>query len=119
MKTLLNLITLIIVILISNQPSFAQGTHSGQAVKNSAQASASVSKGAAHSIAASSQVASAVIAIPFMALGASGAVSAKVGEDLWDAANKPAGRPLEITDETISAGPPPDEVINVNGKNTF
>lgn len=91
--------------------SFAQGTHSGQAVKHSVAASSHAGQSAVHSVAAVGRVVSGVVAIPLMSAGAAGAVSADMGEALWDAANAPAGGPLELTDETITVGPPPDKAV--------
>lgn len=89
----------------------AESTHAEEAVKKSAQASGNASASAAHSIAATGQVTSAASAIPLKAVGSVGAVSAKAGESLSNVANAPIGKPLEVTDEVITAGPPPSEAI--------
>ncbi len=90
---------------------FANGTHSGQAISQAFRASGHASKSLGHSIAAGGQAVSAVAAVPFLAVGASGGVSTQIGHDLHDAAIAPVGEPLEITDEIITVGPPPDLAI--------
>ena len=100
-----------LVVVASFSPVFAQDkTHSGQAVNNSAKASGHASGSAAHSIAASGQVTSAVLAVPLSMGGAalvtSGAVSMGVAHDSMKAATAPIGTPLVITDETITVIPP-------------
>ncbi len=89
----------------------ATTTHAEEALKHTGQASGNASASAAHSIAATGQVTSAVSAVPLKISGAVGAVSNKAGDALIDAANTPIGKPLVVTDETISAGPPPSEAI--------
>ncbi len=98
------------VIIIPN--GFAGDSHSGQAISQAFRASGHASKSFGHSIVGSGQAVSAVAAVPFLAVGASGAVSNQIGHDLLDAAMAPAGELLEITDETITIGPPPDLAIN-------
>lgn len=89
----------------------ADSTHAEEAVKKSAQASGNASASAAHSIAATGQITSAASAIPLKVVGSVGAVSAKAGESLSNIANAPIGTPLVITDEVITAGPPPSEAM--------
>ncbi len=91
--------------------SYAEGTHAGEAVKESVKASGAASKGSAHAIAASGQATSAASAAPLLIGGSAGAVSGKIGNDLMQSASQPIGKPLAITDEAITAGPPPDQVL--------
>jgi hypothetical protein len=90
--------------------TFAQDSHAGQAVKNGLTASGHASASAAHSVAASGQVTSAVSAMPLlsagMVMGSGGAVSAEAGRDSLKAATAPIGTPLAITDEAITVMPP-------------
>lgn len=85
-------------------------THAGRAVNEAVQSSGHASASAAHSIAASGQVTSAILAVPLSVggavLGSAGAVSAGAARDLMRAATSPIGTPLEITDEVISVIPP-------------
>jgi hypothetical protein len=88
-------------------PALAQDTtHAGQAVENGVAASGHTSASAAHSIAASGQLTSGALAVPFLAsgavMGSAGAGSAAVGRDALRAATAPIGTPLPITDETIT-----------------
>jgi len=48
---------------------------------------------------------SAVAAVPLMAIGASGAVVGEIGEELWESVT--SDDPFDISDEIITAGPPP------------
>ncbi len=91
--------------------SFAEGTHAGEAVKESVKASGAASKGSMHSIAASGQVTSAVSAVPLLVGGSVGAVSGKAGSELMQSASQPIGKPLEVTEEAVTVGPPPDQVL--------
>lgn len=105
-KTFISLIVLTFCLIISSY-SFAGSTHSGQALKDSGQASYHASKSAAHAIVASGQVVSAATAVPFAIGGSLGAVSNEIANDLLDAATAP----LEITDQTVTVGPPPGEAL--------
>ena len=90
-------------------------TESGQAVRQGVTASGNAIGSAAHSIAASGQVTSAVAAVP---LASGGAVSAATGAGSTAAAKasaRAAGQPLEIGDETITAMPPPDQALKSKG----
>lgn len=112
MKQLFKLIMASIIMIITiNSQAFAQGTHAGKAIKNASAAGSHASQSAAHSIAATGQVVSGIIAVPLMSAGAVGGVSARMGEELRDAANAPATGPLEISDETVTTGPAPDQAI--------
>jgi hypothetical protein len=94
-------------------------THAGHAVTEAVQASGHASASAAHSIAASGQVTSAVSALPLsvggVALGSAGAVSAGAARDSMRAATAPIGTPLEITDEAITVIPP-NEALKAKSK---
>lgn len=91
--------------------AFAGDTHSGQAVEESAQTGSHASASAAHGIVASGQVTSAASAVPLAIGGSAAAVTTEIAKDLMDAATAPVGTPLEITDESVTAGPPPDEAL--------
>ena len=93
--------------------SFAGDTHSGQAVEQTSKAGSHASASAAHSIAGSGQVTSAASAVPLAIAGSAGAVSTQIAKDLMKAATAPIGTPLEITDESIIAGPPPNKALKV------
>ncbi len=107
-KTLKLISITAIMILTTCTLSIAQGTHSGQAANHSGAAGSHASKSLAHSIAASGQAVSAAGAIPLMSAGA---VSTDMGNALWDAATTPVDGPLEITEETVTVGPPPDKAL--------
>lgn len=64
-------------------------THSGNAV--------------AHTSVAAVKLVSGAVAAPLMVSGEVGKASGRMGEALWEEANTP----LPVTDEVITAGPPP------------
>lgn len=100
-----------LVCILFGSTVYADNTHAEEAVKKSAQASGNASASAAHSIAASGQVTSAALAVPLTVVGSVGAVSAKTGDALSKAASAPIGTPLVVTDEVVTAGPPPSEAM--------
>ena len=81
-----------------------------QAVKAGGRASGNASASAAHSLVATGQLVSGVLAVPVLASGASavgaGGSAVRAGASLMDAASRPIGAPLPITDETLSIVPP-------------
>lgn len=97
------------VILSAN--AFGADTHIGRAVGESGKAASHGSAASTHAIVGSGQVTSAASAVPLAVSGAAGAVSSEIAKDLMDAATAPAGAPLEITDESVTAGPPPNEAL--------
>jgi hypothetical protein len=104
-------VALVVLALCMCSYSFAEGTYAGEAVKESVKASGAASKGSMHSIAASGQVTSAVSAVPLLVGGSVGAVSGKAGSELMQSASQPIGKPLEVTEEAVTVGPPPDQVL--------
>lgn len=107
MKKKMVIVSAMLVSLFFSQQAMAQGSaqHSGQAVGHSALA-------AGHSAVGTAKLTSAAVAIPLVAVGAVGAVSAEMGKGLMKAANKPIGEPLEISDETLTVGPSPDRAVH-------
>ena len=104
-------IAAISVVMLFSVNSFGADTHSGQAIEEASKAGSHGSAASAHAIVGSGQVTSAASAVPLAIGGSAGAVSNEMAKDLMDAANAPIGTPLEITDEPITAGPPPDEAL--------
>lgn len=111
MKNLfLNITGLLAISLVStNVLAAGPFEHSSQASKNSAQA-------IGHSSVAGVKVVSGVVAIPLTIAGEVGRVSKETGNALWENVNQPIGEPLEITDEIITAGPSPEDVIRFQEK---
>lgn len=97
-------------LMTGGQVVAGEGTDAGQAVQESAQASAHTSASAAHAIVASGKVTSAASAVPLSVggavLGSAGAVSAGAAQDSIQAATAPIGTPLAVTDESITTMPP-------------
>ena len=99
-------------VLAHSGATFAGGlAQSGHAIQEGRLASGLASGSAAHAISASGQVSSAVSAVPLASAGevfaATGAGSTAAAQESARASNQA----LEITDETITAMPPPNEVL--------
>lgn len=104
-------LSLAVAVLIQSGHAFAgDDTHGGQAVSNAVQASGHASASAAHSVAASGQVTSAASAMPLSIGGAvlisGGVASVGAAHGSMKAATSPVGKPLKITDESITVTPP-------------
>lgn len=84
--------------------------HADQAVQAGRRTSGNASASAGHSLAATGQLASGVIATPILASGVvavgAGSAAVQAGSSLMGAATRPVGKPLPVTDETISVLPP-------------
>jgi hypothetical protein len=84
--------------------------NAAQAVDNGVKGSGHASASAAHSIAASGQVTSGMLAVPMLASGAvagsAGGASANAGAISLNAASMPIGTPLVVSDESITVMPP-------------
>ena len=108
MKTVLG--TLALALLLPCGAAFADESLSGQAIRESIQASGHASAAAGNAIAASGRAVLGLSAVPLAiggsVLGTAGAVSGAAAGELARAANAPIGTPLEITDETITVMPP-------------
>jgi hypothetical protein len=111
MKNIKVLVISALFIMLFSVNLFAVDTHSGKAVEEAFKASGHASGSAAHSIAGSGQVTSAASAIPLAIGGSVGAVSTEIAKELINAATAPVGAPLEISDESVTAGPPPDQAL--------
>jgi hypothetical protein len=102
--------SILLIAMVCNQALAQSTTNAGQAAKDGVAASGHASASAAHSVAASGQVTSAILAVPLLsgaaALGSASAVSATAGRDSLRAATAPIGTPLEISDESITVMPP-------------
>lgn len=81
-----------------------------QAAKAGGRASGNAAASAGHSLTATGQLASGVIATPLLASGAVavgvGSAAVQAGGSLMNAATSPIGTPLPVTDETVSIIPP-------------
>ena len=99
--------SLLFMVGISTQ-CLAGESYSGQAICESAKASSHAGRAAAYGIAASGQAVSAAAAAPFAVAGSAGMVCTHVADALMDAASGC----LPVTDQSITAGPPPDEALH-------
>ena len=107
MKATKHLIALTALLALSSQSAFAQGSarHFSQAVDHSV-------KAVGHSVVAGTKLSAGVIAVPLTVSATAGQASNQAAAELWDYAEMPIGTPLPITDETVTAGPSPDQAIN-------
>ncbi len=108
-KTTAILSTVILTGLVATQTAQAQA---GGSVQHASQASGHSARAVGHSVAGTTKLVSGVVAVPLIAIGASGQASQQAGESLWDIANEPIGTPLPVTEETVTAGPSPARAIN-------
>ena len=108
-RSVLAIVSAITLILSVN--SFGADTHSGQALEDAGKAVSHGSSSAGHALIGSGQVTSAASAVPLAVGGSAGAVATEIANDLMEAATAPIGTPLEITDESVTVGPPPDEAL--------
>ena len=81
-----------------------------KAVKTCGLASGNAAASAGHSLVATGQLASGVVATPLLASGAIavgvGSAAVQAGGSLMNAATHPIGTPLPVTEETVSIIPP-------------
>jgi len=87
--------------------------------QNASKASKHSVKALGYGTASTAQVASAVIAVPVLAVGSVGVVSYAVGESLLNAASVTTDttdkcEPLEISERTVTADQPPQQILNPN-----
>lgn len=87
----------------------------GGSVQHVSQASAHAAASVAHAAVAGVQVSVGVAAVPLMVSGEAGELVGNVGQQLWDDAQTPIGKPLTITGETYRSAPPPDEAMATTG----
>lgn len=99
------------VLLFPVFPVAAQSSlqHSSQALTHSLEA-------IGHSMVAGTKLVSGVAAVPLKASAAVGQLSGEMGDALWDAANAPISRPLPITEDVITIGPPPGDALRNGGQ---
>jgi len=94
------------VAILVSMPVAAGGAsyHLSQALANSMEALAQATVGGL-------KLVSGAIAVPLMVGGEIGKVSGQAGDELWEEANTPIGKPLVITDDVVTAGPAPAEAM--------
>jgi hypothetical protein len=105
--------TAVLICVLSLCVNSAMATPAEQiqkAVKTGGQASSNAAASAGHSLLATGQLASGVVATPLLASGAIavgvGGAAVQAGSSLMNAATHPIGTPLPVTEETISIIPP-------------
>ncbi|MBI2994459.1 MAG: hypothetical protein HYY48_09850 [Gammaproteobacteria bacterium] len=113
MKQSTSMITGFAITAMISMPVAAGGAsyHLSQALANSMEALAQTTVGGLKLISGS-------IALPLMMGGEIGKVSGQVGDELWEEANTPIGKPLVITDDIVTAGPAPAEAMKSKEEET-
>lgn len=106
MKQIKSVTVAALILLISISPAIAGGSasHFSQGTHHSTQA-------AGHSVAMSGKAVAGSVALPLAVVGMVGKISGQVSNDLWDIANRPVGRPLPISKETLTIGRSPKEAL--------
>lgn len=82
----------------------------GGPVHQSAQAIGYSGQAMGNSVTAGARLSAGVVALPLKAVGALGQGIGHAGDDLWNAASW--DRPLPLTEEHLTIGPPPNQAIN-------
>lgn len=77
--------------------------HMGQSLDHSTQA-------LAHTSTAGMQLASGIIAVPFLFVGEIGQASGEIGDALWEVSTEP----LPVTDKVLTIGPSPEQAMADN-----
>jgi len=102
----LNLVTITALILMSINSAHAKG-----ASENASTASKHTLLAGKHSMKATGQIASGVVAVPLIVVGSVGAVTLSAGASLMESAKGATSEPLEISDVVITADRSPAEVM--------
>ena len=82
-------------------------SYAGEAARHSAQSLEHSTQAIGHISVGTVKAASGIVAIPFGAVGKAGELSGQAGDGMWEFANEP----LEISDEIITVGPTPADMI--------
>jgi len=109
-RIIMKKITLTLAVLLSAITG-GQQAMAGGSMQHASQASAHSVQASGHAALASAQLTSAAVAIPLQLVGAVGAVSGHAGDALMQQANDDFTKPLNVSDETVTAGPPPSEAL--------
>lgn len=111
MKNKLIISSVLFVSTLAVQPAMAENSvqHSGRASEHGFQS-------LGHASVAGSKLIFGAVAVPLSVAGAAGHVSGQMGGALWDAANAPIGKPLPVTDETVTVGPSPKQAVTGKGE---
>lgn len=113
MGKIVALINVAFFLFTSGAVTIAQ-TSDNPAAEHASQTSAHGSQSVMHAIMGTGKVVSAASSVPFAAAGSAGAVSTDIASESNKAASLPVGEPLEIAEETVSAGLPPDQELQNN-----
>lgn len=106
MRKLIALTGLCTALFFAPLQANAQGSvnHSAQASEHSAQATGHVIVGGVKGVAS-------VAAVPLVVSGAIGHSADQAGQAMADFADMPIGKPLPITEKTVTAGPAPSQAL--------
>jgi len=107
MNKLLLTSTVLISLLNVSGSAMAEGSvqHFGQSAQHVTQSATHSAKAVGNAAVGATKLVSGVVAIPFKGLEAVGSLSETVGDFLWE--NASGNAELEISEETVTAGPAP------------
>ena len=110
-----------VFVLATNTATANPAGHATEAARAGLRASGNAAASAGHSLAATGQLASGVVATPILASGAMavgvGSAAVQAGGSLMNAANSPIGTPLPVSEETVSVLPPNQALQQPTTKN--
>jgi hypothetical protein len=116
MKTLRVKVPTLIAMFIVSGSALAEGSvrsfgqsanHIGQSASHVGQSAIHTAKASGNAVVGTTKLVAGVAAVPLKTLGAVGDVSHAAGDLLWNAATGTDRHELEVSDETITAGPAP------------
>lgn len=109
----LSIPALVTALMISGSV-LAEGSvqHFGQSANQLGQSAVHSADSTGHALVGTAKLLSGVVAIPFKGVGVAANASNALGDLLWDNATGNESNQLEISDETVTAGPAPTFAMN-------
>jgi hypothetical protein len=96
------------LLFVSVVCSVTPAVEAGGSVEASARALEHSMQALGYSIEAGLKLAFGAAAVPLTIVGGIGEASREAGDEFWEFANAPPSGPLPVSDEVVTAGPPPD-----------
>lgn len=115
MKSSLFSVPALLVAITLSGSVVAEGSiqHFGQSASHLGQSTSHSAQAVGNALVGTTKLASGVAAIPFKGIGAAATASNKLGDFLWNNATGTADDALEISDESVTAGPAPALAMNM------
>jgi hypothetical protein len=96
------------LVFVSVVCAVTPAVQAGGSVEASARALEHSMQALGYSIEAGLKLAFGAAAVPLTIVGGIGEASREAGNEFWEFANAPPSGPLPVSDEIVTAGPPPD-----------